>query len=394
MAPNQSSEKTGAFASLSLTVTDFRNHAGCRIEVSGGQSVVLTGPNGAGKTNLLEALSFLSPGRGLRRANLAQIGRISAPEGSRWSVAARVRSPDALHHIGTGLDPSAPEGTFRRTVRVDGETLPSQANLGTLLAVTWLTPQMDRLFIEGSSQRRRFFDRLVNGFVPGHAARLSAYDNALRQRSKLLRDGPEDPVWLGQLEAAMVESGVAVAAARRQTADRLSAAETGDFGRVAAFPKAAMALSGALEEALVNQPALAVEDWFRGRLSASRREDAAAGRATTGPHRTDLLVHNVDKDVPADQCSTGEQKALLIALVLAQARLMTRDRGSPPILLLDEVAAHLDSGRRAALYSAISDLGAQAWMTGTEAALFEPARSMAQFLTVMDGVVTDDPGIS
>ncbi|MEM8914258.1 MAG: DNA replication and repair protein RecF, partial [Pseudomonadota bacterium] len=162
----------------------------------------------------------------------------------------------------------------------------------------------------------------------------------------------------------------------------------------AAFPKAAMALSGALEEALVNQPALAVEDWFRGRLSASRREDAAAGRATTGPHRTDLLVHNVDKDVPADQCSTGEQKALLIALVLAQARLMTRDRGSPPILLLDEVAAHLDSGRRAALYSAISDLGAQAWMTGTEAALFEPARSMAQFLTVMDGVVTDDPGIS
>ncbi len=382
--------ETGNYAVTRLTVTDFRNHAAGQIDVPEGKCVVLAGPNGAGKTNLLEALSFLAPGRGLRRASLDKIGRVGAPAGSPWAISARIRTPDGEHQVGTGLDLAGAPESLRRIVRVDGQPLPTQAELGKILAFSWLTPQMDRLFIDGASQRRRFFDRLVHGFVPGHAVRLTAYENAMRQRARLLRDGPSDPVWLDQLEAAMAENGVAVAAARREMAMRLSAAESGDFGRISAFPRAEMAISGTLEADLSDKPALAVEDGYRHLLRAARQSDAAMAGTANGPHRSDLTVTNLDKSLPADQCSTGEQKALLIAIILAQARLMAADRGSPPILLLDEVAAHLDSGRREALYGAIGDLQAQAWMTGTERGLFDGMRELARFVAVKDGSLHEE----
>lgn len=381
---------TGYFAVTSLSVTEFRNHSEGRIECPGGGGVVLTGPNGAGKTNLLEALSFLAPGRGLRRASLAQIGRAGAPPGTRWAVSAALRTPEGPHRLGTGLDPGAPPDSPRRTIRLDGGPLASQADLGRIVTLAWLTPQMDRLFTEGPGQRRRFFDRIVHGFSPGHAGRLTAYENAMRQRARLMREGRADPVWLGSLEAAMAENGVAVAAARRETARQLSAAESGEFGRIAAFPRAELSLTGSLERDLAGRPALEIEDGYRKTLQARRGEDAAMGGAGIGPHRTDIAVQNLDKGLPADQCSTGEQKALLIAVILAQARLMLAERGSPPILLLDEVAAHLDAGRRAALFSAIGGLGAQAWMTGTDAALFDPLRGAALFLTVREGTVSKE----
>ena len=387
------SETPRNFAILRLSAADFRNHRAADIDVPGGGPVVLTGPNGAGKTNLLEALSFLAPGRGLRRAALAEVRRSDAAPGTPWSVTAVARTPEGERRIGTGLDPSAPAESPRRTVRVDGAPLPSQAELARVVSLAWLTPQMDRLFTEGTGQRRRFFDRLVHGFSPGHASRLLAYENAMRQRARLLRPGPgataapADPVWLDRLEAAMAENGIAVAAARRETAQRLSAAEIGDFGRISAFPRAALGLRGEIEQGLADRPALEVEEAFRTSLRTRRSEDGAAGSARAGPHRTDIEVRNLDKEMPAAQCSTGEQKALLISIILAQARVMRADRGSPPILLLDEVAAHLDETRRAALFSAIAGLGAQAWMTGTDRGLFEPLGRNAHFLTVRDGTV-------
>ena len=382
---------TPAPASLSvrrLTVTQFRCYERARVE-SDGRPVVLTGPNGAGKTNLLEALSFLAPGRGLRRAALADVGRRQAPAGSAWAIAAELETPAGPVSIGTGLDPAAAEtGGSRRLVRIDGRPAESQSALGAHVALTWLTPQLDRLFLEGSGNRRRFLDRLVFNFHPDHAGHLTAYEQALRERARLLKDGRPDPAWLDALEDGMAADAVAIAAARREMVERLRAADSvAQFGTAGddLFPRADLDLSGAVEGWLAEDPALAVEDRFRARLKETRPVDAVAGGAADGPHRGDLLVRHAGKDLPAADCSTGEQKALLIGIVLANARLLAAERGAPPLLLLDEIAAHLDRRRRAALFEEIVTLGAQAWLTGTDPELFTALGDRALHFTVEDG---------
>jgi DNA replication and repair protein RecF len=365
-----------------LVVTDFRSYGRAAVEVDA-RPVVLTGPNGAGKTNLLEALSFLSPGRGLRRARLTDVIRRGAAGG--WAVAATVGRPEGPVQVGTGLVVDGAAPSERRTVRIDGTQGGGQSELPGILGLAWLTPQMDRLFIEAASGRRRFLDRLVFGLDPEHARVASAYERAMRERGRLLRDGPRDPAWLAALEDTMAAQGVALAAARRDFVARLGAAL--DMG-VGPFPKAGLALDGTLEGWLAEMPALEVEDRFRAALAEARGRDGEAGGATIGPHRSDLAVTHLAKDMPAGQCSTGEQKALLIAMVVANARLAASQAGAPPVLLLDEVAAHLDEGRRRALFDEVLALGVQAWLTGTDAALFEGLVGQAQFFTVADGTIT------
>ena len=343
---------------------------------------MLTGPNGAGKTNLLEALSFLAPGRGLRGAKSTAIDRRPDLGDSGWAVAAVVATRSGAVRVGTGRDPTASE---RRVVRIDGEPVRGQAALGERLGVVWLTPSMDRLFLDGPSGRRRFLDRLVLGLDPAHASRVSAYEQALRERSHLLRDGPADPAWLAALEEVMAEQGVAVAAGRRdivQRLDRVCAEARGPF------PRARLTLVGGVESWLEDVPALAAEARFAAALAANRQSDGQAGGASIGPHRSDLAVSFAEKGIAAEFASTGEQKALLIAILLAHAALQQATRGEPPLLLLDEIAAHLDASRRAALFEALVRLDSQAWLTGTDAALFAPLRCDAQFLTVHDGTLS------
>jgi DNA replication and repair protein RecF len=368
-----------------LVLTDFRNYRETRLSL-GTEPVVLTGPNGAGKTNLLEALSFLSPGRGLRGAKLSQIDRRSgsgcAPLDSGWAVAAVVATRRGTLRVGTGRDGASSE---RRVVRIDGEAVRGQAALGERLGVVWLTPSMDRLFLEGPGGRRRFLDRLVLGLDPAHASRVAAYEQALRERSRLLRDGPADAAWLAALEEVMAEQGVAVAAGRRDAVQRLDCACAEAEGP---FPRARLTLVGTVEGWLEEMPALAVEARFSAALAANRQSDGQAGGAVIGPHRSDLAVSLAEKDIAAEFASTGEQKALLIAILLAHAALQQAMRGEPPLLLLDELAAHLDASRRAALFEALVRLRTQAWLTGTDAALFAPLRSHAQFLSVQDGTLS------
>jgi len=361
-----------------LDLTEFRNYAALRLELDG-RPVVLTGPNGAGKTNLLEAVSFLSPGRGLRRARLGEAGRQGATR--RWAVAARVSGPAGAVDLGTGL--AEGEEGERRIVHVDGQPASGPVALGLHMAVAWLTPQMDRLFVEGASARRRFLDRLVYGFDPDHARRVAAFERAMRDRNRLLALGGEAR-WLTAQEETMAEQAVAVAAARRDGIQRLQAALARNAGP---FPRADIAVSGLVETWLDDQPAVAVEDRYRALLAGQRPVDAAAGMALEGPHRADFVVRHAAKDQPAGLCSTGEQKALLIAIVLANARLTAARRGSAPILLLDEVAAHLDRARREALFDELLALGGQAWLTGTDAELFRPLLERAEFFAVRDGTV-------
>jgi DNA replication and repair protein RecF len=367
-----------------LAITDFRNYRSARLDLTAGP-VVLTGPNGAGKTNLLEAVSVLSPGRGLRNARLGDLDRHGDDDDAEscWAVAATVETRHGPVKIGTGRDPA---GSERRVVRIDGEPARSQAALGEVIGVTWLTPQMDRLFIERPSARRRFLDRLVLGLDPAHAARVSSYEQAMRERSRLLRDGPNDPAWLGAIEETMAAQGVAVAAARRDAVERLDEACAVAEGP---FPRAHLSLSGTVETWLDELPALAAEDRFRAALKDSRAADAAAGGATVGPHRSDLAVTHAERGVPAETMSTGEQKALLISIVLAHARLQRETRGEPPLLLLDEVAAHLDAARRDALFATLLALQSQVWLTGTDTALFLPLRAAARFLSVSDGALSE-----
>ncbi|WP_416899799.1 MAG: DNA replication/repair protein RecF [Minwuia sp.] len=357
-----------------LTVSDFRSYAAAAVDVDP-RPVVLTGPNGAGKTNLLEAVSMLTPGSGLRRARMDELTRRGA---IRWAVAARVEHAGGLTAIGTGL--AGEPGSEKRTARIDGETV-GPMRLGDVMSVSWLTPQMDRLFLDGASVRRRFMDRLILGFDPEHGPRANRYERAMRERLKLLKDGRRDPEWLNALEAQMVENGIAIAAARRAWKIRTARALEAGTGP---FPAADLALEGTLEEGLDRGSAVEVEDGFAEALAAGRELDAQAGRTLAGPHRSDLLVRHRAKDAPAEQCSTGEQKALLIALILADARMQARERGQTPVLLLDEVAAHLDADRRAALYDEICGLGAQAWLTGTEPHLFEALGGRAQRFEVRE----------
>jgi DNA replication and repair protein RecF len=369
-----------------LVLTDFRNYREARLTL-GTEPVVLTGPNGSGKTNLLEAVSFLAPGRGLRAAKLPDIDRrrdgdAHPSSAVGWAVAAVVETRRGTLRIGTGRDPAIGE---RRIVRLDGEPVRGQAALGERLGVVWLTPSMDRLFIEGPGGRRRFLDRLVLGFDPAHASRVSAYEQALRERSRLLRDGPADPAWLAALEEVMAEQGVAVAAGRREAVRQLDRACADAEGP---FPRARLSLIGAVENWLEAMPALAAETKLAAELAANRQSDAQAGGAILGPHRADLRVILAEKRIAAELASTGEQKALLISILLAHARLQQAARGEPPLLLLDEIAAHLDANRRIALFEALLRIDSQAWLSGTDVAVFASMRGEAQFLSVRDGNVT------
>ena len=330
-----------------LVLTAFRNHAALTLAPGPG-FVVLTGENGAGKTNVLEAVSLLAPGRGLRRAALGDMARLGGPGG--FGVAADLTGGTA---IGTGTQADAAE---RRVVRINGATA-AASSLAESLTIVWLTPAMDRLFVEPAAERRRFLDRLTLALVPGHARHATRYDAAMRARNRLLaEERPADPDWLSALEAEMAEHGAALAAARRATvtslAERLAGAPQGPFAR------AGLALEGDDDRHLAAT------------LAANRGRDAAAGRALAGPHRADLIVTHRDKAQPAALCSTGEQKALLLGLVLAHADLVAERVGRAPVLLLDEVAAHLDPVRRAALFDRLAEMRGQVWMTGTEPALF------------------------
>jgi len=363
-----------------LTLTEFRCYAHARIETGPG-AVVLTGPNGAGKTNLLEAISLLSPGRGLRSARSTDFQRIGSAPDSAWGVAAEIETAEGRTLIGTGRE----VGTERRVVLIDGKLAKSQAALAETVSVMWLTPQMDRLFVEGAKGRRRFLDRLIFGLDPAHAGRVTRHDGALRQRARLLAERPGEAAWLDAVEAELAATGVALAAARVDMVARLSQALAASAGP---FPRPFLAADGPVESRLKHEPALAAEDWLKAALAARRGGDAAQGETEIGAHRGDLAVIYAEKNMPASLASTGEQKAILVAIVLAAARLAAAERGRTPILLLDEVAAHLDEGRRAGLYAEIAVLGAQAWMTGTDRSLFEPLHGGAQHFSVRDGSIT------
>jgi DNA replication and repair protein RecF len=380
-------------------LTDFRCYEALQLNMDS-RPVVLTGPNGAGKTNLLEAVSFLVPGRGLRGARLTELSRRTADENVSdglqphpWAVAARIEIGDKQFNVGTGLslDPADQQALRpRRTVRIDGETARSQTALGDLVAALWLTPDMQRLFLDGAAGRRRFLDRLVFAFDPAHAGRLQGYDKALRDRTRVLVEAEAagrapDSTWLDAVEATMVEKGVAVAAARADLVHRLNPACSMGVGP---FPAAGLAVSGEIDDWLANMSALDAEDHFSTALMRSRENGFQARRVGVGPHTSDFVVMHLDKNVAAAQCSTGEQKALLISIVLANARLRALDVGAVPLLLLDEVAAHLDERRRVALFDEILAMGAQSWMTGTDPALFAPLGSAAQHFAVADAHVT------
>jgi len=362
-------------AIIRLTLTDFRSYARADL-VMDGRSVFLVGPNGAGKTNLLEAVSLLTPGRGLRNAALPEFGRRLPGEdrGRAWAVAAVVEHDGEPVRIGTGVEsPSA----ARRVVRIEGEPVPP-GRLADHQRQVWLTPAQDRLFVEGAGDRRRFFDRLVFAAEPSHAAHASAYEKAQRERMRLLTEGPADPVWLTALEARLAEAGALMAASRAAT---LAALQTEIDGRGdRPFPQARLALTGEWERMAAEGVETAeIEARLIRALSVARDRDAAAGRALTGPHRGDLAVLHAEKDRPAGECSTGEQKALILNLVLAQAARLSRAESAPnPILLLDEVAAHLDRRRRAALFDEIVALDLQAFLTGTDEHLFEDLQGRAQ----------------
>jgi DNA replication and repair protein RecF len=376
------SGETSAISGLAVTrlrLTNFRSYISGELLV-GGAPVVLAGPNGAGKTNVLDAISLLSPGRGLRGAKLAEHTRKGpvASEETLWAVAATVSRGGTEYEIGTGLT----QASASRQVRLNGVAAGSSADLGDIVQLIWLTPAMDRLFIESAGGRRRFLDRLVLGFDASHARAATRYETAMRERARLLKYGPRDPAWLDGLESEMAETGLAIAQARAQTVERLSRA-LAERGEAGVFPSALLTLTDELH--------LASADGLRAQFAASRMRDAEAGRTLTGPHTTDLYVRHTAKRADARDCSTGEQKALLISIMLADARELSRAReGLAPILLLDEIAAHLDAVRRAALFEEIHALAAQAWMTGTDLSLFDGAR--ADIFEVRDGVFHPQEG--
>ncbi len=376
-----------AAAITRLTLNNFRSYHAATLALDGAGPVVLTGPNGAGKTNLLEAISFLAPGRGLRRATLQDVA-FSEGDGS-WAVAADIEGLLGLATLGTGIEPPAGEdAATTRQCRVDRESVSSAAAFADHLRVVWLIPAMDQLFNGPASERRRFFDRLVLAVDAQHSSRVSALERSLRSRNRLLEENAGDTHWLDAIERETAEIAVAVAAARIETAGRLAAELDAGARTESPFPVATLALEGLLEHMLADHSAAQVEDRYRALLAEGRTRDAAAGRTLEGPHLTDLAVRFAAKDIPAADASTGEQKALLIRLILAHAALIKDMTGAAPVLLLDEVVAHLDPTRRAALYDELTALGAQVWMTGADPALFDEIASRAQVFEVRPGQVS------
>ncbi len=369
-----------------LTVTNFRSYDRLSLEPRL-PCIVLTGENGAGKTNLLEAVSLLMPGRGLRGVPMNELARHAGDGG--WAVAARVAGRFGDVDLGTGLVADAQNGA--RQVRVDGSPVRGSGALGDHVRILWLTPAMDRLFTGPAGDRRRFLDRLVSAFDPAHGTRVNAFEKVMRERNRLLDRSNADPAWLDGLETQMAEYAVSIAAARRDAISALAGilAERRTQAPDSPFPWVALSFEGEIEALLDGNAAVEVEDQYRRILADSRSRDAAAGRTLRGPHRTDLLVVHGPKNMAAELCSTGEQKALLIAMVLAHARVIQGNfDGYPPVLLLDEIAAHLDEGRRRALFDELSGLGAQVWMTGTDAALFDGLGDRADRYRVEGGTVT------
>ena len=366
-----------------LTLTHFRNYRAASLETHS-DVVVLAGPNGAGKTNCIEAISFLSPGRGLRRANLEDVAD-NQGDGS-WAVSAEVEGALGLATLGTGIDAPLPDASVSRRCRIDREPVASATAFGDHLRMVWLTPTMDGLFLGPASERRRFFDRLVLAIDSEHSARVSALDRSLRSRNRLLEVRNYDDHWCDAIERETAELAVAVAAMRGQTAARL-AAMLRARGAVSAFPSADIALDGWMENALITESATSVEDRYRGILRDSRARDAIAGRTLDGPHLTDLQVVYAPKNMPARDASTGEQKALLIGLVLAHAGLVADMTGITPLLLLDEVVAHLDPARRASLFHELAKLGAQVWMTGADPAAFADVGATGEIFAVESGQI-------
>ena len=366
-----------------LTLNNFRSYQAAQIDIAA-NLVVLVGPNGAGKTNLIEAISFLAPGRGLRRATLTEVAFMEG-DGS-WAMASDVEGALGLATLGTGIEAPANEDmTITRKCRIDREPVSSASAFADHLRVIWLVPAMDQLFTGSASERRRFLDRLALAVDAEHASRVAALERSLRSRNRLLEEPRPDPHWLDAIEHETAELAVAVAALRAETVTRLSAALA--VRRSSPFPSAEIALEGWMEKLLPQHSAREIEDRYRAVLRDNRARDAAAGRTLDGPHLTDLVVAYAPKDIPAADASTGEQKALLIGLVLAHAGLIAEMIGFAPVLLLDEVIAHLDPGRRSALYAELEMLGAQVFMTGADPAAFAEIGTRADVFDVSPGVV-------
>jgi len=364
-----------------LTVSNFRNYRAATLE-AGSRPIVLHGPNGAGKTNLIEAISFLAPGRGLRRATLEEVA-CNEGDGS-WAVSTEVEGALGLATLGTGIERIAEDGApAQRKYRIDRESVGTAAAFSDHVRIIWMVPAMDSLFTGAPAERRRFLDRLATAIDSEHSSRVNAFERALRSRNRLLEEPRPDAHWLDAVEHETAELAVAVASLRAETVGRLRAALSARAQ--SAFPPADIALDGWMESLLPSEPAVFVEERYREKLRENRGRDAAAGRTLDGPHLTDLAIVYAQKGIVAADASTGEQKALLIGLVLAHARLIAEMTGAAPILLLDEVVAHLDPSRRMALHGELAQLGAQVWMTGADPALFVEIEGQATLVEVHSG---------
>jgi DNA replication and repair protein RecF len=364
-----------------LVLSDFRNYPALDLAVDA-PMVALVGENGVGKTNILEALSLFSPGRGLRRADFGDIIRQGAAHG--FAASAEIQGALGIAQLGAGYEPGVDGG---RRCRIDREPVSSAMAFADHCRIIWLTPDNDGLFRGPAGDRRRFLDRLVLAIDSSHGTRVNALDRALRARNRLLEDAKPDSQWLDAVEREVAETAIAVAAARRETVHRLRGAIDAERDPVSPFPFALVSLEGDLEKALENATALAIEDWYRQALRDNRWRDQAAGRTLIGPNTSDLVVRHGPKNMVAERCSTGEQKALLIGLILAHAQLVRQMSGMAPLVLLDEVAAHLDPRRREALYQRLAGIGGQVWMTGTDRSLFDTVPTGARVLIVQPGSV-------
>ncbi len=370
-----------AVAVRRLMLADFRSYPRLDLALGPTAVIALTGENGAGKTNVLEALSLLTPGRGLRRADLSDCARISGPGG--FAISVELEDAAGSVQLGTGLDPQDTPAV--RKFRIDRAPVSSVRAFADHVRVVWLTPAMDGLFTGAPGDRRRFVDRLVLAVDAEHGARVNALERALRNRNRLLEDRTPDAGWLDAAEREVAEIGVAVTAARRETMDRLSALIAHTRDDASPFPWADLSMQGEIDDIVTEQPALAAEDMYRRILRESRPRDAAAGRTLVGPQASDLVVRHGPKGIPAAHSSTGEQKALLVGLVLAHARLVRSMSGIAPLVLLDEIAAHFDPRRRAALFASLCELGGQVWMTGADPQAFADLSGRAAILHVSPG---------